>query len=367
MLGAVKKTKINMGTFDLVKGLSMILIVLDHMLSHYDLADFLPDNAVLWVLAFLIRLIGVGINPVFFVIRGYMFKEKPAGKMLKKSFLACIRPYIYMMLAVAVLYPAVHSIQYGFGTAAFQQAARWVLAFLFGLHDPAAKQKVIFGIEVRACWVAWFLLTMFLSSNIFNLILKVKNKAAQTALAMLSVVTGYVLSLTGFTYFCLPQGLIAVGYYWAGYMLRKTDFFERKRSVQIGISLIFLVVTAWEAIYGNCSLPYNQYKYGLLEFVGTCCAGSLLLILSLRLGQWEWKGLDWMKQIGIYAFWIMCVHSVELICLPWNKIVKAMPEYPLLAFAIEIALKVLIFAVSCTVLKSISQRKYQRMRARKCS
>ena len=63
----------------------------------------------------------------------------------------------------------------------------------------------------------------------------------------------------------------------------------------------------------------------------------------------------------------MCVHSVELICLPWNKIVKAMPEYPLLAFAIEIALKVLIFAVSCTVLKSISQRKYQRMRARKCS
>lgn len=356
-----------MGTFDLVKGLSMILIVVDHMISHYDVAAFLPNNSALWIFAFLIRLIGVGINPVFFVIRGYMFKEKPAQKMLKKSFSACIKPYIYMMLAVAVLYPAVFSIQYGFGPAAFQQAARWVLAFLFGLHDPAVKQKVIFGIEVRACWVAWFLLAMFLASNVFNLILKVKKTAAQIALAMLSVVTGYVLSLTGFTYFCLPQGLIAVGYYCAGYMLRKTNFFDRKRSVQIGVCFLLLAVTVWEAIYGNCSLPYNEYKNGLLEFVGTCCAGSLLLILSLRLGQWEWKGLDWMKQIGIYAFWVMCIHGVELICLPWAKIVKAMPEHPLLAFAIEIALKVLIFAVSCTVLKRISQRKYQRMRAKKCS
>lgn len=367
MVGANKKTKINMGTFDLVKGLAMILIVLDHMIPHYDLPAIAPENSALLILAFLIRVIGVGINPVFFVIRGYMFKEKPAGKMLKKSFSACIKPYIYMMLAVAVLYPAVHSIQYGFGPAAFRQAARWVLAFLFGLHDPVAKQKVIFGIEVRACWVAWFLLTIFLASNVFNLILKVKNTVAQIVLMVLSVAIGYVLSLTGFTYFCLPQGLIAVGYCWAGYMLRKTNFFDRKRSVQIGISLILLAVTVWEAIYGNCSLPYNEYKYGLLEFVGTCCAGSLLLILSLRLGQWEWKGLDWMKQIGIYAFWIMCVHGVELICLPWNKIVKAMPEYPLLAFAIEIALKVLIFTVSCTVLRIISQRKYQRMRARKCS
>lgn len=367
MVGAIKKTKINMGTFDLVKGLSMILIVLDHMIPHYDLTAIVPENSALLILAFLMRVIGVGINPVFFVIRGYMFKEKPAGRMLKKSFSACIKPYIYMMLAVAVLYPAVHSIQYGFGQAAFKQAARWVLAFLFGLHDPVAKQKVIFGIEVRACWVAWFLLTMFLASNVFNLILKVKKTAAQIALVVLSIASGYVLSLTGFTYFCLPQGLIAVGYYCAGYMLRKTNFFEKKRSVQIGFCLFLLAVTVWEAVYGSCSLPYNEYKYGLLEFFGTCCAGSLLLILSLRLGQWEWKGLDWTKQIGIYAFWIMCVHGVELICLPWNKIVKAMPEYPLLAFAIEIALKVLIFAVSCTVLKSISQRKYQRMRARKCS
>lgn len=358
--------KINMGTFDLVKGLSMILILLNHMMPHYDFGAFAPDIFVLRTLEFPIRIIGVGINPVFFIIRGYMFKAKPAKKMLKKSFSECIKPYVCTMIAVAVLFPAVHGIQYGFGQTSFKQAARWVLAFLFGLHDPAAKQKVIFGIEVRACWVAWFLLTMFLSSNIFNLIIQVKNTAAQVALIILSVVSGYVLSLTGFTYFCLPQGLITAGYCYAGYMLKKTNFFEKKRSVRIGVCLILLAVDIWEAAYGVCSLAYNEYKYGLLEFVGTCCAGLLLLILSLYAGQWEWKGLDWIKQIGIYAFWIMCVHSVELICLPWSRIVKTIPEYPLLAFAIEIVLKVLIFVVSCTVLKKISHIKYQRMRARKC-
>ena len=102
MVGAVKKTKINMGTFDLVKGLSMILIVLDHMISHYDLTAIVPENSALFILAFLMRVIGVGINPVFFVIRGYMFKEKPARKMLKKSFSPCINAIIDPVLAVAV-------------------------------------------------------------------------------------------------------------------------------------------------------------------------------------------------------------------------------------------------------------------------
>lgn len=365
MVSKTNNIKISIGSFDLVKGVAMILIVITHMTSHYDLGSLLPNNIFFKTLGFLILIIGIGVNPVFFMIKGYTFKEKSIKKYAKKSFSECIIPYFYTMIAVAALFPIVNSLQYGFRLGAFKEASRWVLALLFGLHDPYAEQKVIFGIEVRACWVAWYLLTMFLSANLLNLIIKVKNKAGQIALTILSIMTGYLLSLINFTYFCLPQGLIAVGYCYAGYCLKQLNFFQKKQCIQIGVCFILLAATVWEALSGNCSLSYNIYKYGPLEIVGTSCAGLLLLVLSIYANQLKWKCLDWIKQIGVYTLWIMCIHSVELICFPWDKIVKCLPQFPLLAFAIEIVLKILIFYVSCNVLKKISRSKYRRMKTAK--
>lgn len=365
MVSKTNNNKISIGSFDLVKGVAMILIVIKHMTSHYDLSFLLSDNIYFKTLGFLFLAIEVGINPVFFIIKGYSFKEKPVKKIVKKSFSECIIPYFYTMVAVAVLFPIVNSLQYGFRLGAFKEASRWVLAFLFGLHDPYAEQKVIFGIEVRACWVAWYLLTMFLSTNLLNLIIKVKNKAGQIALTMLSIMTGYLLSLINFTYFCLPQGLIAVGYCYAGYCLKQLNFFQKKQCIQIGTCLILLAATIWETLSGNFNMAYNIYQNGLFEIVGTSCAGLLFLVLSIYANQLKWKCLDWFKQVGVYTLWIMCIHSVELICIPWDKIVNCLPQFPLLAFAIEIVLKILIFYVSCNALKKISRSKYRRMKTPK--
>lgn len=362
MVEDARKIRVSMGTFDLIKGLAMILIVLAHMKSHYDLGTLIPKNLIVSMLGFVAFILDAGVNPLFFIIRGFSFKAMPVGKMLRKTYSVFFKPYIYTMLAVAVLFPVIYCLQYGFGLGAFKQAARWVLAFLFGLHDPLAKQKVILGIEVRACWVAWFLLTMFVSSNVFNLIMKFKNRATQIALTVLSVLAGYALSLVDFTYFCLPQGLIAAGYCYVGYFFMNTNFFERSSAVKLGTCLVLLSVAVLEALFGGYNLAYNTYKYGLLEIVGTSCVGVLLLILGVYAGQCKWKGLDWIKQIGIYTFWIMCIHSVELICLPWKKIIQSMPDHPLLAFSIEIVLKVLIYMVSCAALKKISLTKYRRMK-----
>lgn len=362
MVSKTNYIKLSIGSFDLVKGTAIILIVLGHMMSHYDLAGILPDNAFLPVLGIFLRIISAGINPMFFIVKGYTSKEAPVKKTFRKSFSGCVIPYLYAAIAIAILFPIVNSIQYGFRADAFRQAARWVLAFLFGLHDPYAEQKVLFGIEVRACWVTWFLLAMFLSVNLFNLILKVRKTAGQIALVILSVVTGCLLGMVNFTYFCLPQGLIAVGYCYTGYSLKRLRFFQKKRRLQIGICGLLLIPTIWEAIYGSFDLAYNIYRYGPLEIACTCCSGLLLMILCLYANEWKWSGLDWIRQIGVYTLWIMCIHSVELICLPWDRIVKSMPQFPLLAFVLEIILKVLIFTISCTVLKKNSRSRYRRRR-----
>ena len=86
MVSKTNNIKISIGSFDLVKGVAMILIVITHMTSHYDLGSLLPNNIFFKTLGFLILIIGIGFNPVFFIIKGYIFKEKPVKKIVKKSF-----------------------------------------------------------------------------------------------------------------------------------------------------------------------------------------------------------------------------------------------------------------------------------------
>lgn len=345
-----RKIKIGLGTFDLLKGFAIIFMVIGHMASHYDMKDLNPVLSTVWML---LGIFGVCANPMFFIVSGFGFKEKTPGKMLKKTFSELLKPYLYITLAVTVIFSMVHLLQYNKGlSSAIQAAARWILALLFGLHDPLVEQKVILGIEVRACWVAWFLLTMFVAFNVLNLILRAKKTTVQFALVALSIVSGYVLSCFDFTYFCIPQGLITVGYCYTGYMFKKTKFFERK-SFPIWLCIALVPITLMECFLGECSLSYNIYKNGLLDIIGAGCAGVLLFVLGAYAGQCEWKWLDYCKQIGIYTYWIMCIHSVELICFPWDKIIKSMPDYPLVAFVIELGLKFVLILVSCKVLKKV--------------
>lgn len=355
-----RKIKIGLGSFDLLKGFAIILVIIGHMTSHYDITALTSQTFLGRVFGVLILLLKNGLMPMFFLIRGFAFKNIPAEKMLKRSVSGFLKPYFYAMIAISMIYPMVHCIQYGIGWGAISNTARWVLAFLFGLHDPYAEQKIIFGIEVRACWVVWFLLAMFVADNVFNLIIKGKNTKVEIVLTAVSVGAGLILSSKELTYFCIPQGLIAVGYYYVGYAMKTYNFFGWSRKVQSGFCIAMFVAAILQALFGEFDMAYNLYKNGLLEFVGTSCTGILFLILGVYLASWEGPGVDKIRQIGVYTLWILCIHSVELICFPWGKIVKMMPECQLLAFVIEISLKIIILLASCNVIRKIVQFNYRR-------
>lgn len=351
-----RKIKIGLGAFDLVKGFAIAFMVIGHMASHYAIDTLSPA---LYVFFLPLTLLGVCTIPMFFTASGFGFKEKSPGKMLKMTFSDLLKPYLFITLAVALVYPISYGIQKGEFSGAIPATARWVLALLFGLHDPYADQKILFGIEVRACWVAWFLLAMFVAFNVLNLILKAKKSWAQFALVIFSVVSGYVLSRLKFTYFCIPQGLIAVGYCYIGFMFKKHKFFERE-AFPVRLCIVLIPITLIECVWGDYDMAYNIYKYGLLDIVAASCAGIFLFVLGAYAGRCEWKWLNPIKQIGVYTYWIMCIHSVELICFPWDRIVKSMPEYPFVAFLIELGSKLVLISVCCIVLKKITQYRYRR-------
>lgn len=351
-----KHTRIHLGTFDLVKGLAILLLVYGHTQNHYQV----QAQSVLTPLFLLLRPLKAGLNPLFFLISGFAFKEKPVKKVLKKTFSELIKPYLWVTGIVAVLFPTIHYLSFHWLPGALEEGIRVALPFLFGIPKGG---KVLFGYTVYECSVAWFLLAMFWGLNLTNLLLKVKSLWAQVGCAAAAVVAGFVLLRFDFNYFCIPQGLLATGYCYAGYLAKKHDLLSRKKLLP-WLYVALCLVTAAQAIFGEINLPYGIFKLGLLDYVASLCAGVLFLLLGILAGNIQWAGLGWLRKIGIYTYWIMCIHSVELACLPWYLLGSALPQSQGLAMLIELAGKAVILSLGCIVLQRIYKNRYRRKLSR---
>lgn len=349
-----KKLKINLGSFSLVKGLAMIVIVVTHMLGRYDQTAM----KVLYPLTAVCKALDYAIMPMFFIISGFSFRKKTAKVMLKKSAGELLVPYLLVTAFVAALLPVVHYLCFRWWPGAIQEGSRYTLAYLLGI---AKSGKSVGGISMYECEVVWFLLAMFWAFQVLNLVLKLKNELAQALLITLGVIAGLILFQLDFTWFCIPQGLLGAGYCYLGYEIKVHNVLNKRR--WMGPACILLAAAyILEVAFGEFRLSYGVFKYGLPDCVGAGCGGLLLFMAGAYFGQTEWRGLDWIRQTGIYSYWIMCIHSVEMAVIPWYLWSTAMADHPLLAFFAEALIKAVVFTVVCLALKKISQYRFRRKR-----
>ena len=76
-----RQYKIRLDTFNFIKGILIILIVLGHKLPHYDI-----ESNALFKILILPPCLGLnGCNPAFFIIAGFLFRAMPNMKCLKKT------------------------------------------------------------------------------------------------------------------------------------------------------------------------------------------------------------------------------------------------------------------------------------------
>lgn len=345
-----KKIKINLASFDLAKGIAILLVILSHTYGHYDLTR----SKVLGAMPVFLGVMGTSILTAFFIISGFGVKENNPKKVLKTSFSNLIVPYLWITAAYAVILPLVRYPFFGSWSIVLDQAARYVAAFLLGY---AQYGKVIGGYQIFWCTAAWFLLATFIALNVLNLILKIKNKAVQFACVVLCAIVGNLLFSLEVFYFCIPQGLRAVGYLYVGYTIKEYGIFRRMQAnvwTYLCVIPVYLLEIKW------ITLDNTVFSNVTLEYIGSACSAMLFILLSVYLGEFEWKCLDGLKQIGIYSYWIICIHSFEMDAIPWYLLSQAMPEHQLCAFMIEILLKALIITAMCFLLKKASMYSYRR-------
>lgn len=350
-----RQFKIRLDSFNLLKGLLIIYIVLIHKASYYSVnaVTMFADSAVG-------KMIDMGAVPAFFMIAGMTFRETTVKKYLGKTFQDLIKPYLLVMAAFAVCFPVLHYINFGWWPGAFQESARYTLAFLFGIPKGG---KAIFGYDVYTNSTVWFFLALFTGLNILNLVLKVKNEKLRPFLVIISTVCGYVLGKYKIDYFCVSQGLIAAGYCYLGYLIKKYKIYANKHIPWVCILL--LIPAFYQAKCGALKMAHSLYKLGYVECILAACSGMVMLFMGLICGRKEWKILDPIKSIGIYTYWILCIHAVEYLCVPWYHWSANMADKQLLAFLVDIAVVVVLLVAGCFAIKKFSRWSYRNRKSEK--
>ena len=347
-----KKSKIRfgLGSFDLVKGLAVICIILGHMSYFYDLEKM----KYLMPLFLLLKPMGLLI-PMFLIVSGFFFKGKSIKTVFQATFRGLMTPYLWVMVIFCTLYPITFYISYGSWQVALEYTRSYLIAFLLGIPKSG---KVLWGHPVMHCSAIWFFLAAFVATNIFNLILKLEKKSFQGIAVLFCVILGYFLVIRDFNYFCIAQGLVSVGYFYFGYLMKKCRVLEYLME-HPWVYLILLPVTIFHVIWGNFNLCLGEFRYGIFECIGAGCGALLLLLFGISMERFEWKSLEVIRQIGAYSYWILCIHVIEDGCMQWDIFINHMPGQGI-AYFLEIILKVLIITFGCVVLKKISRYQYKR-------
>lgn len=347
-----KKFKINLGTFEPAKGFGILSVILIHTVSYYDA----EKSKALQILFYYLKMIAPGIMPMFLIIIGYRFRDTTFKKMLEKTFHDYIVPYFWVMIGYAIVYPIIMLILWKSWPNAIHETARFVLAFLLGLSKEGL---VLFGYTLRFCAAAWFFLASFLALNLLNLLVKCKNVFLQLALVILCTLLGYVLLLHDFFYYCLPQGLMIIIYCYVGYLIKQYNLLERMVH-SVWLYAILIPIALAEGIWGYFDISSGTTNGFLPNCIGSTCSGLLFVLLWVAAGQYEGKFIDLIRKIGTYSYWILAIHSVEMMALPWTLWPGVIPDHPVLAYGIEQFLRVILLTTCCCILKKIVRFRYKR-------
>ena len=350
-----ERVRISLASFDLIKGLAMICVVIGHATFHYNMEN------VYFFRTLVSKPPEVGfLMPMFFIISGYTFKEKSPGKILKTTFKQLIVPYVIVMVIYVLLYPLTFYLAYHGWSYGLYEDALYLIAFLLGIPTPG---KILFGHTMYHCSAVWFFLALFIATNVLNLILKTKLKSKrgtdifQFILVLLFTFAGYIIVLYDFNFYCLPQGLMAISPMYLGYMLKKHKLMD-KAMYSVWTYVVLVPVMAIHFTWGYMDLARGIFSHGIATYFLGCGSGLLLIILSLHLNRYEWKILNLIRIIGTYTYWIICIHVIENGCMHWWAFADAIGNDN--AYFLEILIKAVIITFFCIVLKKATKYRYKR-------
>lgn len=341
-----KKIANRLGMFDLMKGLGMVLIVVGHTfnLGYIANSSFAP---VFFVLA---AMIGGAMMPAFMMASGYGLRKMNTLKCIRQQAKMMLVPYGYTLLGTTAL----HLLTRYWLTRSVRATLRmtWQVVGGFLMALPAPKE--IHGLLYYNCGPMWYMIAIYLGWIILNFLMEKVSEKHLPLSVLLTVTLGWGLGLLQFTYFCLPQAMIASGFLYVGYMLRKTKKFQNgwipsHWYFYIIVAAVTILAVFWTGNLDN--MAESVWNLGVISVLTNVFLGIGVLYLLLLVSDLSFSGKGVLSWIGRNSLYVFAAHTAEMHGIPWYLIQEKLSNSPLLAILITLILRtVFITAVVSAIL-----------------
>ena len=364
MAGIKGKNKIEntLGMFDLLKGIGMLLIVFAHNRSVFPELIFQKSTEIdkanvvrtltfingasipaIIIFAFIVTF-AAALMPAFFVVGGYGFRKRPIAKGFKLLSKEMLKPYFITVIVTTLCNVCLHYAFFRYLPGAVQESLK-----VFGGMALGVSETVTIGtITLFANGPVWYVLALFWSLALFNVVLNLaKEKQVPYYVLGISVV-GWLLSYLPFTPWCISQGMVGVLYAYMGYWIKKNKLIGREFSVKEKVLIIVLVAipNLVMCAFGLITeMADNVYSLGPITYIENGLLGIVYIYLFLKLNALRGAISGGIRVVGRYSLYVMCIHTVEMIAVPWYVISGYFKEQPLLGFFVIYFVRLIIIFI----------------------
>lgn len=256
--------------------------------------------------------------PLFFVLAGYTFRPKAWGELLPSSFRRLIVPYL-LLFALWSGPTLVNTPRELLPRALGER----LLALLF------ASGTDVPGLGVGAIGIAWFLVALFLSRIIFNLVVTLTSDLAHPlatqgaiclAVAGVGVLVGSVLGV--YLPLSLDVAMVATLFMWLGALFRQRIPIERvsRPLAVVALAVVWLLASSASSL----ELAARRYELPVIALVAACSGTLLVCGVSRLLERGPESGplglaSSYLRFMGRGSMLVFCIHAMDW-WIPWQSL-----------------------------------------------
>lgn len=340
-----KKYKNKMGMFDFIKGIAIFAVLYWHTLEMWEGEP--GFDALIGLNGFF----GACWMPAFLLSSAYWYKPKDVKTYTVNQLKSLFVPYIRLQVMIWICFCIAHYMKWGY----FLDTLKGVKHVMYGSVSGNMNEFYIGGTCICGIGPMWFIITLCFSGILFNMIMKqekIKHKWIPIViLAMIGVLFGNVKVQP----YCFSAVLAGVLPLYVGYRLKESKFLIRKWTAK-DYFFIWLIGFICYAFVGFTLM--NGFYNNAVYVVFGIPMGIVALRFGLWVGQKDNKFVMFFKKLGRYTFWILMVHTLEIMSIDWHwfknwHVLAGLS--PFLSFFIVLVIRLCLVTCGCLALSKVNK------------
>ena len=285
---------------DIAKGMAIILMIVGHTIPYNTFNIFIFSFHM----------------PLFVILSGITYKmPKDKNKIknrIKKYIKQLLIPYFFTLLICTILFTLSNNT---FSLLSI------IKQFFKNLIWGNGCDYTLFGINFIGVSPIWFLIALFFSKLIFDIInYKINSKDISNNLIIYSFLALIGIMIGKFIW--LPQNLdlvlVFLLYLYVGFIFNKyTKNIEKHKTIMFIVC--FIIWTTCLGFNLNIELAVRSYPYGFLTIIESICASYCIIELCKAFEKSDILQIV-LTKIGMISLIVLCIHSIEYVIVDWSKL-----------------------------------------------